>query len=126
MDERIRGGESRLKGLALEQQGARYLSAQGLRLLTTNYYCKAGEIDLVMREGSTLVFVEVRFRRSGLRGSPVETVTPAKQRRLVRCARHYLMSRQLHDTVPCRFDVLGIEPGNRVTWVRNAFSQLPV
>lgn len=126
MDERIHGGENRLKGLALERQGARYLSTRGLRLLTTNYRCKAGEIDLIMRDGSTLVFIEVRFRRSGLRGSPVETVTLRKQRRLVRCARHYLMSCQLYDTVPCRFDVLGIEPGNRITWVRNAFSHLPV
>lgn len=126
MDERIHGGENRLKGLALEQQGARYLAAQGLRLVTSNYHCKAGEIDLIMRDGRTVVFIEVRFRRSGLRGSPVETVTPGKQRRLIRCARHYLMSYQLHDTVPCRFDVLGIEPGDRFTWVRNAFSQLPV
>lgn len=126
MDERIHGGANRLKGLALEQQGARYLSAQGLRLLTTNYHCKGGEIDLIMQDGTTLVFVEVRFRRNGLRGSPVETVTPGKQRRLIRCARHYLMSCRLHDTIPCRFDVLGIEPGNRITWVRNAFSHLPV
>lgn len=126
MDERNRGGENRLKGLALEQQGARHLSAHGLQLVTANYHCKAGEIDLVMRDAGTLVFVEVRFRRSGLRGSPVETVTLTKQRRLIRCARHYLMSHRLYDTVPCRFDVLGIGPGNRITWVQNAFSQLPV
>lgn len=126
MDERTLGGKNRLKGLALEQQGGRYLSARGLRLLTTNYHCRAGEIDLIMQDGRTLVFIEVRFRRSGLRGSPVETVTPVKQRRLIRCARHYLMSHRLHDEVPCRFDVLGIGPGDQVTWIQNAFSQLPV
>ncbi|MEX1196654.1 MAG: YraN family protein [Pseudohongiellaceae bacterium] len=126
MDERSRGGENRLKGLALEQQGGRYLSAHGLRMLGSNYHCRAGEIDLIMQDGDTLVFIEVRFRRSGLRGSPVETVTPAKQRKLIRCARHYLMSHRLQDAVPCRFDVLGIGPGNRMTWIRNAFSQLPV
>lgn len=126
MDERIRGGGNRLKGQALEQQAGRYLSARGLRLLTTNYHCRAGEIDLIMQDGSTLVFIEVRFRRSELRGSPVETVTPVKQRRLIRCARHYLMSHGLQDAVPCRFDILGMGPGTRITWIQNAFSQLPV
>lgn len=125
MEERIRGANRR-RGLALEQQGARYLSAHGLQLLTSNYHCRGGEIDLVMKHASTLVFVEVRFRRSGLRGEPVETVTPAKQRRVIRCARHYLMTHRLQEAVPCRFDVLGIGPDRQIIWVQNAFSQLPV
>jgi putative endonuclease len=126
MDGQRGGGGNRLKGQALEQRAARYLSAQGLLALTANYHCRAGEIDLIMQDGDTLVFVEVRFRRSGLRGSPVETVTAIKQRRLIRCARHYLMCRGLHEAVPCRFDVVGIGPDHHIDWIRNAFSQLPV
>lgn len=117
---------NRQKGHALEQRAADYLAAHGLQPITANYHCRAGEIDLIMRDREFIVFVEVRFRRSSLRGSPLESVTAAKQRKLIRCARHYLMTQWLHESVPCRFDVVGLGPGNHVAWIRNAFGQLPV
>lgn len=116
----------RHRGIALERTAARYLVARGLRLITSNYHCRTGEIDLIMLDGDTLVFVEVRFRRNPSHGTPAETVTATKQRRLIRCARHYLMRHRLHEALPCRFDILGIGPDEKYQWIRNAFSQLPV
>jgi putative endonuclease len=110
-----------------ERLAARWLQQQGLELLRRNYACRLGEIDLIMRDNDTLVFVEVRYRRNHSHGSPLETVTWRKQRKLWRCARHYLMQAGLHDAVACRFDVVGISSTDiadspLVEWVRNAFS----
>jgi uncharacterized protein (TIGR00252 family) len=79
-----------------------------------------GEIDLVMRDGATLVFVEVRYRRSDRFGAPAETVDRRKQQRLTAAANHYL---QAHPTVlPCRFDVVAVSGGDRIEWIKNAFA----
>lgn len=109
-----------------EQIAANYLQACGLRRVCSNYQCRLGEIDLIMRDGETLVFVEVRYRRQQRYGSAVASVGPAKQRRLWRCAQHYLLTRRLGNRQPCRFDVLGISARDedRETtfhWIRDAF-----
>jgi len=91
-----------------------------LRLLERNYRCRRGEIDLVMREADTLVFVEVRFRSSGSFGTPAETVDIHKQRRLAATAAHFL---QHHPTnLPCRFDVIAVSATNHIDWIRSAFN----
>lgn len=118
---------SRETGDTRERLAAGWLQQQGLELLRRNYACRLGEIDLIMRDQDTLVFVEVRYRRSHIHGSPLETVTWQKQRKLWRCARHYLMQAGLHEAVACRFDVVGISGANKakppeIEWVRNAFS----
>ncbi len=99
----------------------RHLLAQGLQLLERNFRSRGGEIDLIMRQGNTLVFVEVRYRQSCRYGSPVETVTATKQRRLTTAASHYLQSRNLD--LPCRFDVVGISgpQQEKIEWIRDAF-----
>ena len=106
-------------GQRAEATALAHLSAHGLKLQQRNYRCRGGEIDLVMRDGDTVVFVEVRFRRSERFGSPAATVDRRKQSRLMRAARHYLGR---HGLVMCRFDVVGItgEPP-RIQWIRNAF-----
>lgn len=105
-------------GSAREEQARLYLEGRGLRLLIRNYRCLRGEIDLVMRDGDCLVFVEVRYRKSAAYGSPAETVTHGKQRRLTAAAEHYL---QRHPSrLDCRFDILGITAG-KVQWLKNAF-----
>jgi putative endonuclease len=89
--------------------------------LARNWRCRHGEIDLVAEEGTTLVFAEVRYRRDERYGGAAESVTTAKQARLVAAARFYLMRRP--DT-ECRFDVLlldSLEAG-RIKWIRNAFA----
>lgn len=106
----------------MERLAARWLMAHGLSLEASNQHAKGGEIDLVMRHGEVLVFVEVRHRANHHHGHPLETVTAAKRRRLIRAARFYLQRNRL--SCPCRFDVLavtGTPPDLEFEWVMNAF-----
>lgn len=108
-----------------EDEAARYLADQGLDLLTRNFRCRSGEIDLVMQDGRTLVFVEVRLRRDDRFGGALHSVTVAKQRRLHRAAGAYL-ARHRAGQATCRFDVLSVARRNygpEFVWVRNAFGQ---
>jgi putative endonuclease len=90
-----------------EELAARHLAAQGYEILERNWRCGAGELDLVARDGDCLAFVEVRTRRGREMGSPEESVTPAKQARLVALAETYL---QEHDWPgPWRIDVVAVE-----------------
>jgi putative endonuclease len=106
-------------GSAREEQARRYLESQGLRLLARNYRSRRGEIDLIMRDGDCLVFVEVRYRKSSAYGSAAETVTRTKQQRLIAAAQQYLQ--QNPSRLDCRFDILGIDAGSRMQWLKNAF-----
>ena len=93
-------------------------------LVSRNYRCRRGEIDLVMRDARTLVFVEVRRRRSHWFGGGLESVDLRKQTRLAAAAEHYLAAHRVGDECPCRFDVVAIDgPPRRTTieWVRDAF-----
>ena len=111
---------SRPVGDAAEAAAARHLEALGYRIVARNVVSKVGELDIVAREGKTLCFVEVRLRAGG---GALESVTPAKQRKLARAAQHYLIAHRLADA-PCRFDVLGIglvDGQPRYTLIKNAF-----
>jgi putative endonuclease len=111
-----------LTGQHAEEQARAHLEQQGLRLLERNYRCKQGEIDLIMRDGEALVFIEVRFRKSATFGSAIETVTAQKQHKLLAAARHYLQAH--HASVPCRFDVVGITgqaSNTQIEWIKDAF-----
>jgi len=108
-------------GAGKEELARRYLEGSGLRLVERNYRCRLGEIDLIMRDGDCLAFIEVRYRKSAGYGSPAESVTPRKQQRIILAARHYL---QRHPTrLDCRFDVLALTGNQRVEWLKNAFSE---
>lgn len=113
------------KGVHFESMAREWLASRGLQLLQSNFRCKCGEIDLVMRDGQMLVFVEVRYRSSRSHGGAVATVTPAKQRRLRNTAHYFLMTHPEYQQVPCRFDVMGIvgnaAQGPRIDWIRGAF-----
>jgi len=106
------------KGVAAEQSAADYLMANGLRLVERNWRCKGGEIDLVMRDGAVLVFVEVRARSSMGFGGAAASITPAKQARVMLAARHYLAAKGLD--VPCRFDAVLIQSG-QLEWLKGVF-----
>lgn len=113
---------STAQGQAAERLACDFLIRHGLKLVRRNYRCRVGELDLVMRDAGTLVFVEVRSRRPGRHGSPIESVTGQKQRRLQRAAAHFLQHHAL-DT-PCRFDVVGLTSGadgTDIEWIRDAF-----
>ena len=113
---------NRLTGIGgdKERLACSYLQENGLRLLARNYRCRRGEIDLVMREADTLVFVEVRFRRSSRFGTPAESVDIHKQRRLTAAAAHYLQHNP--SNLPCRFDVIAVSGNDRIDWIRSAFN----
>jgi putative endonuclease len=97
----------------------RVLRAAGFQIVERNYRCPLGEIDVVARDGATLVFVEIRTRHRADRGTALETVRAGKQRRIARVAQHYLIARR--PTVQAiRFDVVGITAGD-VVHVRDAF-----
>jgi len=111
-----------LAGGAAEDLAARYLESQGLAIVDRNWRCRAGEIDLVARDGATLVFVEVRLRTSAAFGGAAASVDAHKQRRILQAARLYLSGRA--DT-PCRCDVIaldGLDPA-RIEWIRDAFGE---
>ncbi len=105
-------------GAAAEQRAEAYLMARGLRLVARNWRARGGEIDLIMRDGATLVFVEVRARAGMAYGGAAASVTSTKQARLVHAARLYLAT--LGQVPACRFDVVAEEAG-RVVWLRDAF-----
>ena len=111
-------------GQLYEQLALVYLQQQGLQLIQQNFQCKAGEIDLVMRDHDCLVFVEVKYRASSAFGGALAAVTQAKQQKLLRASRWYL---QQHNatTSACRLDVLAIEgqPPYQYNWIKNAISQ---
>lgn len=112
------------RGHAAEDSAVRHLRGNGLKLVERNYRSPYGEIDLVMRDGDTLVFVEVRYRRSRKFGAPEETVDARKQRRLRATAEHYLQRGRAPSRKPCRFDIVaftGADDGAAVTWLQNAF-----
>ncbi|OHV12231.1 YraN family protein [Kushneria phosphatilytica] len=98
--------QRRRQGHDIEALTARWLSQRGLREVARNQHARGGEIDLIMRDGDTLVFVEVRYRRCTQYGTALETITPAKQRRIIRAARFYLARERL--SCACRFDVVGV------------------
>ncbi len=105
-------------GSAAEEAAANFLSRNGLAIVARNYRTRLGEIDLIAREGATLVFVEVRMRSSARFGGGAESITPGKRKRLVAAARHYLA--RLRREPPCRFDVVTLDGGSP-EWLRAAF-----
>ncbi|MBA2652933.1 MAG: YraN family protein [Tatlockia sp.] len=109
-------------GFAREKQARAYLVSQGLQWIESNYRCRFGEIDLIMRDKNYLVFVEVRARVSSSYGGALASVTYFKQRKLIKTATSYLLSKNLHDKQLTRFDVLGFEgPKADLSWIKNAF-----
>ncbi|HHG9944113.1 TPA: YraN family protein [Yersinia enterocolitica] len=109
-------------GTHYENQARHYLERAGLVFKAANVTYQNGEIDLIMRDGDTWVFVEVRFRRNALFGGAAASVTYSKQQRLLRAATIWLAQRNsCFATTPCRFDVFAIT-GSELEWLPNAFN----
>ncbi|MFK8027386.1 MAG: YraN family protein [Gammaproteobacteria bacterium] len=111
----------RLTGKKAEDVACSFLQRNGLSLLQRNYHCRYGEIDLIMQDSDTLVFVEVRFRSSKMFGSASESVDINKQQKLVFTANHYLQKHPTH--LPTRFDVVALSPHQNPEWITNAFME---
>jgi len=115
---------TRQQGRRWEQVAEKMLQARGLRPLFRNYQCRGGEIDLIMLDESVLVFVEVRYRHSDRYGSGADSVTFAKQRRIIGAAKQFLLRHPVHERRPARFDVVSIGDGTagvELNWIRGAF-----
>lgn len=110
------------KGVVAEDLAREYLLRQGLVWKASNYRARMGEIDLIMQDGIHLVFVEVRARVDATYGGALESVTPAKQRKIMKVAAYYLQCHSASDQYPCRFDVVTLQ-GHPATicWIPNAF-----
>lgn len=106
-----------IQGQAGEDQALAYLERNGLTPVERNFRCKAGEIDLIMQERGTLVFVEVRKRADIAYGGAAASVTARKRKRLITAAQVYLQRYRMPP--PCRFDVVAID-GSSIEWLKNA------
>ena len=115
---------TRSRGSDWERTAESFLQGKGLKTVARNYHGRCGEIDLVMLDGETLVFAEVRYRVSPSHGGGAASVTPLKQRRISQAARRFLQRERRHARRPCRFDVIAIgqERGRtRLQWIKGAF-----
>lgn len=109
-------------GVQAEQTAAQFLQKQGLRLLQTNYHCRFGEVDLILQEGATLVFAEVRLRSRSDFGGAGASIDARKQHKLILTAQHYLS--HVSPTPRCRFDAVlladAMDAGS-IEWIKGAF-----
>ena len=115
---------TRASGASFEEQALAHLQRAGLRPVARNFNTRFGELDLVMRDGEALVFVEVRYRRHGAFGGGAASVGAAKRERLMKAAQLFLQAHPKFAALPCRFDVLAFDgeaDAPRCDWQRAAF-----
>ncbi|MBU2896992.1 YraN family protein [Vibrio hepatarius] len=115
----------RQSGEHYESMAEQYLIRQGLSTIEKNFHFKGGELDLIMQESATIVFVEVRYRSSQYFGHAAETVTKSKMLKLVKAANVWLIkqNRSVHNT-DFRFDIMAIhQQGQQIEWIKNAITQ---
>jgi len=119
-------GNTRLNaGREAEAYALRHLQQHGLQLIAQNWLCKRGELDLVMLDGDTVVFVEVRYRRHSAWGGALESVDFRKQEKLILAAQLFLQKESRWADAACRFDVVAVEgnakSGSPLNWIKHAF-----
>jgi len=121
-------GKTQTSGDAAETIALNYLQQQGLTLITRNYRCRRGEIDLIMQHRNSIVFIEVRYRRSQHFGGAHASVDRRKQDKLIVSALHYLQENRQAARQPARFDVIAIHaetqaaaPSDNIQWIQDAF-----
>ncbi len=110
----------RAVGADYEKKAAEYLEKKGFHILERNYRDRYGEIDIIARDGSYVVFIEVKYRGSIRNGYPEEAVSLRKQERIRHTARYFLFSRRYPEDTPCRFDVVAVL-GEEIYLVKDAF-----
>tara|TARA_R110000868_G_scaffold226313_1_gene478872 strand:+ start:87 stop:461 length:375 start_codon:yes stop_codon:yes gene_type:complete len=107
-------------GDAAEDRALAHIEQHGLTLVARNFRCKCGEIDLILKDGDVLVFVEVRYRKRQDYGSALESVTASKQKKIHNSAQYYLQTKALGESQAIRFDVVAMSP-NDIQWIQHAF-----
>ena len=115
----------KLLGGVGEKQAVKYLKSKKIKVLEQNYFTPIGEVDIIAKEGDTLLFIEVKTRSNVRYGEPMESVTPFKQRHVIRVAEYYMKVNNIDfDETPCRFDVIEVKADNgknTINHVENAF-----
>ncbi len=106
-----------------EERAIQYLKAHGMKILTTNFRNRQGEIDVVGFDKGYLVFVEVKYRRSERAGTPESAVTVQKQKKICRLADYYRYLYHYGENYPLRYDVVAVTD-NRIVWYQNAFEHI--
>lgn len=130
----LKANQNRKQGEYYEQIAAEYLKLHNLDIITFNYTCRQGEIDIICQQASaadkinnrdlpTLVFVEVKYRKSNRYGGAIASVSQSKQRKLRHTAQYYMQQHGLNENyIPCRFDVIAIDGSiDNIAWITNAF-----
>lgn len=116
---------SLFKGKKAENHACNYLKTQGLQLVEKNYFCKAGEIDLIMFDSDELVLIEVKARKNIEHGHGAESVNHSKQKKLIKTANHFLLTRPDMQDKMVRFDIIEINffdtKQAEINWIRDAF-----
>ena len=116
---------TREQGQETEEMALEFLKNNGLTLISKNFQCRCGEIDLIVDDNGTIVFVEVKYRKSDKFGGPLLAVSKDKIHKLTKTAQFYLQQAKLNEyNTPCRFDIvslLGSMPEPEITWLKNAF-----
>ena len=107
-------------GTEEEALAAAFLKEQGYRILEQNFRCRLGEIDIIARDGSALVFIEVKYRKNSKYGNQAEAVDRRKQQKICKVADYYRMKYRIPDGQACRFDVVAIQ-GREIRLIRDAF-----
>lgn len=108
-------------GKEYEMLAAKYLISKGYKILEMNYFSPHGEIDIIAKDGNTIVFAEIKFRSNTQYGNALEAVDYKKQRHISKAAMHYYVKHGFVDCIPCRFDVIAINRSNEIYHVENAF-----
>lgn len=106
-----------------EQRAKNYLQNLGFKFVENNYHSKYGEIDLIMQDQDSLVFVEVRYRDNESHGGGIATITRSKKSKLIKTATCYLLEKNLWEKIPARFDVIAMSPfeNEEIVWIKDAF-----
>lgn len=108
-------------GREMEEKACAFLEEKGYKKICSNFYTKYGEIDLIMKDGRYIVFIEVKYRKNTIYGNPYEAVDRKKQWRIINSAKYYFYKNKLPSDTPCRFDVVSIA-GEEIIHYKNAFT----
>ena len=104
-------------GAKAEQIAFEYLQQQGLKLIERNWHCPFGEIDLIMQERNSYIFIEVKYRKTKLFGGAIYSINQAKCARIMRTAEFYLQTKRID--APCRIDAVILQANETPVWLKN-------
>ncbi len=107
-------------GIQYEQVAADFLQSRGYNILKQNYYCRYGEIDIIAEENGYTVFIEVKYRKNTMSGSPESAVNGIKRKHIRQAALDFLINSYGTEEIPCRFDIVAIT-GNQINLIKDAF-----